>query len=202
MYKTIIWVLAATVCITTSLQAISAQPPSKEEARNTRPTITGVPSSYEPTPAFPYGRLNPNAPPETNQFAFMIGEFDCIDSIINPQTGEWTRFPAIWTAKYFLNGYGVQDQYWSPHFSTSNIRIFDRKEKRWMVTFFRMPGYSSGVWSGIKEVNDLVMLRGDEKQGSRLTFSGITKGGFSWVGESIRNGEATAFWKSSCKRRR
>ena len=163
---------------------------------------TKLPIEYEPNPAFPYGRLNPQAPPETAQFAFMIGEFDCVDEIINPQDGKWIKFPAIWNAKYFLNGHGIQDQYWSPQFSTSNIRIFDAKEKKWKVTFFRMPGYNSGIWSGIKEDNNLVMRQGTNEKGTRLTFSNITKAGFEWVGESMSGGKANAFWKSSCKRRR
>lgn len=201
MDKTIVCVLVVAVCITTSLKTTLAQR-SKEEPRNTLPTISGIPSSYEPSPAFPFGRLHPNAPPETTQFSFMIGEFDCVDEIINPQNGKWVRFAAIWNAKYFLNGYGIQDQYWSPRFSTSNIRIFDSKAKKWKVTFFQMPGYSSGVWSGKKIKEDLVMQKGDDENGSRLTFSGITKEGFNWLGESIRDGKATAFWKSKCKRRR
>lgn len=175
---------------------------SQEDPRNTLPTINGVPTDYEPNAAFPYGKLNPNAPLETAQFSFMIGEFDCVDQVVNPQTGKWVKFPAIWNAKYFLNGHGIQDQYWSPRFSTSNIRIFDRKEKKWKVTFFRMPGYSSGVWSGNKIGNDLVMRQGDDQKGSRLTFSKITQNRFEWVGESMNKGNASAFWKSSCKRRR
>lgn len=159
-------------------------------------------TSFEPSPAFPYGRFNPEVPSETAQFAFMIGEFDCVDEIINPQDGKWVKFPAIWNAKYFLNGHGIQDQYWSPRFSTSNIRIFDEKEKKWKVTFFRMPGYNSGVWSGVREGENLLMRQGDDKKGTRLTFSSITKDGFEWVGESMADGKANAFWKSSCKRRR
>jgi len=161
-----------------------------------------IETDYEPSPALPYGRLNPKAPPETKQFAFMIGEFDCVDEIFNGQANRWIKFPAIWNAKYFLNGYGIQDEYWSPRFSTSNIRIFDSKAKKWKVNFFRMPGYSSGVWSGIKEGKNLVMRQGDDKQGTRLTFHNIRKEGFDWIGESMKEGKASPFWQSSCTRRR
>lgn len=181
-------------------QNIEAQT-NKAEEKKPSPQIN-LPTSFEPSPAFPYGRLNPKAPPETAQFSFMIGEFDCVDEIINPQDGKWVKFPAIWNAKYFLNGHGIQDQYWSPQFSTSNIRIFDAKEKKWKVTFFRMPGYNSGIWSGVKTGENLVMRQGDDKKGTRLTFSSISKYGFEWVGESMSDGKAIPFWKSSCKRRR
>ena len=159
--------------------------------------------SYEPSPAYPYGRLNPEAPPETKQFAFMIGEFDCVDEIRNPQDGSWLKFPAIWNAKYFLNGHGIIDQYWSPRFSTSNIRIFDAKKKKWVVTFFRMPSYNATEpWEGIMEGENLVMRKGTDEQGSRLTFKNINNDGFDWVGETMAKGKATPFWKSACRRRR
>ena len=50
--------------------------------------------SYAPNPAYPHGRLNPLAPRETAQFAFMIGEFDCIDEVRRPD-GSKRRFRAI-----------------------------------------------------------------------------------------------------------
>ena len=168
----------------------------------TKPSL-GPEQYYEPSPAFPFGRLNPKAPPETAQFSFMIGEFDCNDEIINPQNGKWVKMKAIWNARYFLNGMAIQDQYWSPPFSTSNIRIFDSRDKKWKVTFFRMPGYAPGpAISGQKEGDKLVMRQGTEKQGGKYTFFNIRSGGFDWVGENLREGKSSAFWKSSCKRRR
>ncbi|MGE3467686.1 MAG: hypothetical protein AB7J13_12215 [Pyrinomonadaceae bacterium] len=173
--------------------------PGQETSRT---STVDPPTTYEPSPAFPFGRINSNAPPETAQFSFMIGEFDCVDEIINPADGKWAKFPAIWNAKYFLNGQGIIDQYWSPAFSTSNIRIFDTKEKKWNVTFFRMPGNANGVWKGIKEGENMVMRQGTDEKGTRLTFSQITKDGFEWIGESLADRKANPFWKSSCKRRR
>jgi hypothetical protein len=185
-----------------SMFLISPDIVAQETTAGEKKAQNGLSIDYEPTPAFPFGRLNPKAPPETTQFAFMIGEFDCVDEIINPQTGKWVEFSAIWNARYFLDGQAIQDQYWSPQFSTSNIRVFDAREKKWKVTFFRMPGSSSGVWTGVKEGKNLVMRQGDDKQGSRLTFSDITKNSFRWVGEGMSDGKAKAFWKSSCTRRR
>jgi hypothetical protein len=36
---------------------------------------------YAPSPAYPFGRPHPDAPPKLEQFAFMVGEFDCVDEI-------------------------------------------------------------------------------------------------------------------------
>ncbi len=151
---------------------------------------------YAPSPAFPFGRMHPDAPPELAQFSFMVGEFDCIDEI-RQRDGSWIRFRAIWNARYFLNGFGIQDEYWTPQFFTSNIRIFDPSIARWRVTFFRMPGYQSGVWEGVREGGRLIMRQGGRTTGPGLTFYNITEEGFDW-----RSGGEDAGWKSTCTRRR
>lgn len=162
---------------------------------------------FDPNPAYPNGRPNPDAPEELSQFAFFIGEFDCTDRQKAPD-GEWREFPAIWNASYFLNGFGIQDKYYAPGFQTSNIRIFDPDAGVWKVTFFSAPGYNSGVWSGEKTADDIVLEQVTVGQGetsviSRLTFYDITNDGFEWRAESIV-GEAppAKSWTSSCRRRK
>ncbi len=112
---------------------------------------------YDPSPAYPHGRLHPDAPPETAQFEFMLGELDCTDQLRNPD-GTWRKFPAI---------------------VTSNIRVFDSRAGVWKVSWFKMPGYGSGVWEGKKEDDRLVMRQpttlSDEREAeSRLTFFDIS----------------------------
>lgn len=151
--------------------------------------------TYAPTPAYPFGRPNPEAPPELAQFAFMIGAFDCVDEV-RQADGTMLRFDAIWNAHYFLNGFGVQDEYWTPTFYTSNIRIFDPASGRWKITFFRMPGYQSGVWEGVQEGDRLVFRSGGRTEGPGLTFYDMTDDGFEW-----NSGGENPGWTSSCKRR-
>jgi len=153
-------------------------------------------AQYAPNPAFPFGRMNPAAPRELKQFSFMVGEFDCIDKM-RQKDGTWKFFPAIWNAHYFLNGLGIQDEYWTPEFFTSNIRIYDPKEALWKVTFFQMPRYQSGVWYGVKEGDKMVMRKGKEATGPGLTFHEISDDGFQW-----RSGGDNPGWTSSCRRRR
>ncbi len=152
--------------------------------------------TYAPSPAHPFGRPHPDAPPELAQFAFMIGEFDCVDEI-RQGDGSRLRFRAIWNARYFLNGFGIQDEYWTPRFFTSNLRIFDPASGRWQVTFFRMPGYQSGVWQGGKEGETMVMRQGGKTSGPGLTFHDISADGFEW-----HSGGDDPSWTSSCLRRR
>ena len=182
-------------CLLCSIVLIGLLPKaSLAQAENeaAEPPSFGV---YEPSPAYPFGRMNPDAPPETEQFAFIIGAFDCVDQI-RQQDGSWLEFPAVWNAYYFLNGHGIQDKYWAPTFSTSNIRIFDAKTSTWRVTFFNMPGYQSSVWEGVQEGETMVMRQGGRTTGSGLTFYNIAEEGFDW-----RSGDNPS-WKSSCKRRR
>lgn len=161
---------------------------------------------YEPNPVHPYGRPHPDAPEELRQFAFMVGEFDCTDRL-RQRDGTWNEFAAVWNAKYFLNGWGIQDQYWSPTFSTSNLRIYDPQISKWRVTYFRMPRYGSGEWQGAQEEGRLIMRQyrtgtAGEAIESRLTFYDITDDGFEWMAQSVVDGEASdPGWKSSCRRR-
>lgn len=164
--------------------------------------------AYSPTPAHPFGRPHPDAPPELAQFAFMIGEFDCVDEI-RQADGSWVRTDAIWNASYFLNGQGIQDRYWSDTFATSNIRIFDPARGAWFVNFVRTPAnaVTHGQWRGEQVMTEegptMVMWSGtpDRANGSRLTFHDIRPDGFEWVAETLTDGAATPTWRSSCKRR-
>lgn len=158
-------------------------------------TATDPETTYAPSPAYPFGRLNPAAPPETEQFAFMVGAFDCIDEV-RQQDGSKRRFRAIWNAHYFLNGFGIQDEYWTPTFYTSNIRIYDANAGRWKVTYFKKPGYSSGVWEGQQEGDRMIMRNNGRTDGPGLTFYNISEGGFDW-----HSGGDDPNWTSSCTRR-
>jgi len=184
-------------CLTTLLGTLLGGLLSTPALAQTGAVSTDPPSfgAYEPSPTYPFGRMNPDAPPETEQFAFMIGAFDCVDQI-RQQDGSWLEFHAVWNAYYFLNGHGIQDKYWAPTFSTSNLRIFDATKGKWMVTFFKMPGYQSSVWEGVQEGDTMVMRQGGRTTGSGLTFYNISEEGFDW-----KSGDNPS-WKSSCKRRR
>lgn len=166
--------------------------------------ISKVPTENEPSPSHPYGKLNPKAPPETTQFSFMIGEFDCDDKIINPQDGKWVERKVVWNSTYFLNGSGIQDRFWSNPTVASGTRIFDKKKGKWIVNYFQTsPSYFAGVWEGKKEGNKMIMRAPRGESESRLTFHNIKKDGFDWIGETVtKDGKATPFWIITCKKRR
>lgn len=177
--------------------------PSQTKIYTPEDYTKGTLGKYDPNPEYPFGRPNPKAPPELQQFAFMIGEFNTVEEIRQPD-GTWKRSYATWNGAYFLNGYGIRDYYWNEQegFATANLRVFDSKKGEWVVTFFTKPGFSTGVWTGKKEEDKMVMWKGDETKGSRLTFYNITKDGYEWIGESFKEGKVTAFWKESARRRK
>ncbi|MEQ8768568.1 MAG: hypothetical protein RL885_31975 [Planctomycetota bacterium] len=169
--------------------------------------ITGSDDRYlkfDPSDEHPHGRPHPDAPPELAQFDFMIGEFEATDQFLQ-RDGTWLTSKGVWNASYFLNGLGIQDRYENQQFVTSNIRIFDPDASVWKVTFFKMPGYASGVWEGKKEGDRMVMRQFNERPDgtqaeSRLTFFDITEEGYEWQSENIVDGQSLVTWKSSCRR--
>lgn len=207
--KTATTVFVSLFLLLFALTPTEAQTAQAEAQQVQRTDARATAGAYGPSPSYPYGRPNPAAPPELQQFDFMVGEFDCQEGTRWPD-GSWNEFWAIWNARYFLNGHGIQDVYWNPMRSTSNLRIFDPKGGRWKVTYFQMPGYFSGVWEGKKEGDNMVVRRKiapveGKQRTSRLTFSNIHPGGYDWIGETVTEGDeenARAFWRSSCQRRR
>lgn len=163
------------------------------------PTID---NSYEPSTAYPFGRPNPDAPAQLADFAFFIGAFNCTDSQRRPD-GTMVSFQAQWNGHYFMNGHGIQDQYWAPGFYTSNIRLFDERVGKWKVTFFAEPGYSTGTWVGGRSGDDIVLERttigaGGTDTVSKLTFYEISDAGFRWRGQSSTGDDFVTTWTSDC----
>ena len=128
-----------------------------------------------------------------------------IDSVA--QTANGANFRRFGMRVIFSTASAFRTNTTPPGFQTSNIRIFDAKAGVWKVTFFFAPGYSSGVWVGAKQGDDIVLEQASVNQDgansvSRLTFFDIERGGFEWQAETIVDGgEPAKSWTSSCKRR-
>lgn len=162
---------------------------------------------YEPSPAYPFGRLNPDAPPETAQFAFMLGAHDCVERIFNRQDGSWKDATKIWNGRSFLNGHAIRDDTWrSDGVYTSNIRKYDAQVGQWIVTFFSNGNAEPGVWKGGKQGDEISVSQDAESpQGpytARLTFHDINDAGFEWKMDILAGGQVLPWWTSSCTKRR
>jgi len=162
-------------------------------------------SQYEPTPVFPFGRANPDAPAEIRQFDFLIGSFECDSELFMSSRGEFVPLKTRWTADYVLNGWAIQDKTWNSVLSATSIRIFNTKTGQWEVTFFMQPYLQSGVWHGGRVKDDMVLSKEMEDDDgvftSRLTFSDISDSGYKWVSEYVRDGKVFhTTWKIACER--
>lgn len=164
-------------------------------------------NEYEANKQYPFGRPHPKAPTELKQFSFMIGHCNCEDSIRSPANNQWQKLKSTWDGKYIMNGTAIQDGGTNERFNPMNIRVFDSKKKKWMVTYFSTPAYNSGVWEGKKEGNKMIMRKpttapNGMKGENRLTFYNISKQGFSWKGEFVSEDGSVvyAFWKIKCKK--
>ena len=174
-----------------------------QDKSKTETSEPALPIQNEPGPSHPFGKLNPDAPTETAQFSFMVGEFSCDDKTLG-QDGKWTESKVVWNSTYFLNGGGIQDRFWSTQVVATGTRIFDKKKGKWIVNYFQTaPAYFAGVWEGKKEGEEMIMRAPRGEGESRLTFHNITEDGFDWVGESVtKDGKASPFWIIACKRSR
>lgn len=159
--------------------------------------------TYDRNDRHPYGQRNPTAPPETTQFDFLIGEHSCNDEFIELD-GKTEHLKSRWRGEYVLNGLAIQDHYWSDRFSATNIRIFDAAETQWIVSYFRLPNFRSGLWKGRASDNRIVLRQSFEREGaiveSTLTFKNISQNGFDWVSEYVSGTKRHVSWTSNCRR--
>lgn len=185
------------------LQAEGASPDSAS-----RETL----APYAPEASHPFGRPNPDAPPELKQFDFMVGEFQCVERLLQ-RDGSWKERRTIWSARYFMNGYAIQDIHWKPGVTATNLRFFDAATGKWLVSWFQTPPYkTAAVFEGAQEgagSGRTMVMRGqpttrDEKTVQTiLTFYDIQPDSYQWKAEQLVDGRPQSFgpfWKISCAR--
>lgn len=142
----------------------------------------------------PYGRAHPAAAPQLEQFAFLVGDFDCHERI-RRESGAVLAFRARWRGRYILGGFGIQDEYWTARVFATSVRVFDPAADTWVVDFVRMPGYATSSWRG-RQRGDRMVMRRPESEQDGPAFSHITADGFEW-----HSGGGDPSWTSSCRRR-
>lgn len=185
-----------------SLSFLSA-PGSTTE--NELPTLF---DNHEPSQGSWFGSINPSAPTQTEQFDFMVGEFRCVDELLQAD-GTWKSSKGQWRAAYLINGQAIIDQYWNEQYAGMSVRHYDEAIDKWRVYFVGAPPTYSGEWTGTKDVesgNMIMLQERPQPDGkmifSRLTFFEIKPDGFNWVGERVADDKATPNWKIDCKRLR
>jgi hypothetical protein len=108
---------------------------------------------------------NPEAPPETAQYAFLIGEWDCTIRSMQPDRTFEER-QAKWTGHYILDGWAIQD-HWvdlgpgGRRGEGTNIRSFNPQtgkwDNRWLAT-----GSLQWKYFSSEMVGDTMVMTGGE----------------------------------------
>ncbi|MDH3626737.1 MAG: hypothetical protein OEV00_13490 [Acidobacteriota bacterium] len=52
--------------------------------------------------------IHPDAPPETTQYSFIIGKWDCTTRFMGGPDGKYVEGRATWTGEYFLGGLSIR----------------------------------------------------------------------------------------------
>lgn len=166
---------------------------------------------YEASGDFPFGKKNPAAPEQLADFDKMIGECDCLSQTRNPD-GTWQdSVKMLWRFKYIMNGMAVQDETLKEDGKNSgSIRMFNSDSSSWYVHYYSTAIASPKLqtWKGGKVNNNIILSMPQKAPNgmegvSRLTFFDISKNGFKWIGEWVKEDAniVHAFWKIDCSKR-
>ncbi len=117
-------------------------------------------------PVAGFGELSPDAPPETAQFAFLVGEWSCKTRGMGPDGGMQDGPDASWTGYYILDGWAIQDDWVSPVpsgklFHGSNIRSFNPKTSKWDNRWLPA-GSLQWKYFEAEQVGDTMVMTGGE----------------------------------------
>jgi hypothetical protein len=145
--------------------------------------------------------VNPGAPPETEQYAFIIGEWDCKTRFMSGPGGEFTEGRATWTGEYILDGWAIQDTWVSkrPDGSESigiNIRSFNKEAGVWDNRWLAQGALKWSVFSSRMVGDTMVMTGGGGRDAvgefvDRNTFYDIRKDSWSWRKDRSYDGGKT-----------
>lgn len=130
-----------------------------------------------------------DAPEQTAQYAFLIGEWQCRTRSRRPDGSETTG-SALWIARYILGGWAIQDEWFGTGqdggtFYGTNIRSYDPKRGKWNNRW--LPS-GSLEWTHFdsEQVGDTMVMiggRGRDSVGDyvdRNTFHSISPSHFDW----------------------
>ena len=122
-----------------------------------------------------FGRLNAQAPPETEQFAFLIGLWDCTRQSMQPDGQSYGKVNhATWAGRYILDGWAIQDDWVSKlpgggTFYGTNIRSFNPQTGKWDNRWLPA-GSLQWKYYEAEKVGDTMVMIGGEGKDARGTF--------------------------------
>ena len=166
--------------------------------------------NYNPSSDQPYGKLNPDAPKNTADYAELIGSSTCKSvSRLDPTT--WSDTVNMkWVFKYIMNGNGVQDETSKEDGTYSgSIRQYNADSSAWYVHYYTSSKASPQLpaWSGNREGTKITLYK-DQKAPNgfdgyyKIVFSDISEDSFNWSGAWVSKDESVVYptWRIYCNK--
>lgn len=144
---------------------------------------------------FSPGTMAAGAPPELMHWGKLVGRWSTAEERFKTDGSGWERSKgAEWDFFWAFDGWGIQDNYTSPPMTVAvqdestrqrgiNLRIYDPKEERWVLTWLTVKSSKPATFTAISSNEKIVMLADDPNpQGyyGRVTFFEITETTFEW----------------------
>lgn len=147
----------------------------------------------------PTGR-HPSAPPETEQFAFIIGDWECTQRTMSRDGKLGEPSKARWTGHWELDGWAIRDD-WSKTlpdgsaFKGFNIRSFNPRTGKWDNRWLQTGNLEWKYFEAERVGETMVMTgEGEDRSGKfidRNTFHDITADSWSWRKDRSYDGGET-----------
>lgn len=178
----------------------------------------GVTLDHHPALDGPWGSPNPDAAPELQQFAFMVGRHDCTQYFtgMNPNNPKQKlEGELLWLAYYALDGRAIRDEFYSMGGNGEQTRAYDSFAKEWWVTYATVPGVvqltpepkpKRGSFTAVKNDKDHMVMTTplQDADGAdfmrTITFYDITDDGFEWTSDNVYDDKSVNTGNISCRK--
>lgn len=213
--------LAAGLIILMTLPGTQASAESADDAFEKRfkeLSKMGVTLEHHPALDGPWGSPNPDAAPELQQFAYMVGRHECTQYFtgLNPNNpNQELEGDLLWLAYYALDGRAIRDEFYSMGGNGEQTRAYDSFAKEWWVTFATVPGVVSlvpepkpkrGSFSAVQNSEGHMVMTTPSKDTTgadfikTITFYEIADNGFEWKSERVYPDKTVKAGKMTCRK--
>ena len=173
--------------------------------------ITGSPATTDPLSA---NQMHPNAPAQTAQFAFLIGDWECAAESLTPDGKQSFSSRGFWSGRWVIGGWAIQDHWYSLGPAGvagwgTNLRWWNQELGRWENQWLQNGASQLSHFYADQVGDEMVMIggAGDSAFGpfiDRNSFYDI--GEHSWRWRKDRSFDQGQSWVSEvstmhCQRR-
>jgi hypothetical protein len=164
-----------------------------------------------------FGKINPNAPAELSQFAFLIGKWRCQAKVRSGER-DWQTLQAEWIGRYLLDGHAIADEYRMTDSSGKlivlgmNFRSYNAAKHTWNIKWLNA---LSGAWTDLapsklggvhfdgQSISYAFKEPVAEHRWTRATYTSLSDTHFTWRGDKSDDAKHwTQFMVCDCYRSR